>query len=101
MRETTKKHRKIYCTLPRAKRREYLEAVLYDILAKGARFLMRVHHIDQEEGAQTGEMWEEVSRTIAHDKVSHSLQEKTVNTKRAEDAQRDQVTTAGTQLRLG
>ena len=71
MREITKKHRAQYCALPRANRRAFSEQVLDDILGTGARFLGR---ITNNTGAE--ELWREVSREVAHKKVSHSLREK-------------------------
>jgi hypothetical protein len=69
MREIARKHRDKYTSLRRDHRRAYSEAVLDEIYESGARFLKKV---DTSEG----EMWEEVDRAVAHDKVSHALRDR-------------------------
>ena len=75
MREIAKKHREKYSALKRDHRRAYSEAVLDEIYGSGARFLRKV-------ATDEGEFWEEVERSVAHDKVSHALREKHFETAR-------------------
>ena len=69
MLEITTKHKERYFATHRALRRTIAEQVLDIVLATGARFLKR----EEKEG---DEYWEEVSRSVAYDKVSHALRNK-------------------------
>lgn len=70
MREIIRKYRAEYTATRRSQRREVAERVLDEILATGARFLRRIE-------TDTGrELWQEVDRSLAHEKVSHALREK-------------------------
>lgn len=68
MREIAKKHHPHYLSLKRDQRRAYSEAVLDEVIGTGARFLRKVETGDEE-------VWEEVERVVAHDKISHALRD--------------------------